>query len=185
MTDTLLARNWSLVALRGAVALIFGLLTLFNPGLTLRLLVLFFGVYVLVDGLVAAGSALANRRDEQPWGSLLIVAILEIGIGFVTLFWPGVTGMALLYIVAFWAIIMGLGAIFTAIRLRKVVEGEWLLALAGVLSVVFGVVVAFFPGAGALAIAIWIGAYAILLGGLLLALAFRLRGWARDVEAMG
>lgn len=185
MTDSLLARNWSLMALRGAAALLFGLLTLFNPALTLQLLVLFFGVYVLVDGLFAAGSAVANRRDERPWGSQLTVGILEIGIGLVTLFWPGVTGMALLFMVAFWAVIMGIGAIFTAIRLRKVIEGEWLLALVGALSVVFGVVIVFFPGAGALAIAIWIGAYAILIGILLLALAFRLRGWAREVEAMG
>lgn len=183
MGDSLLARNWSLIALRGVAALLFGLLTLFNPGLTLRLLVLFFGVYALVDGVFAIGAALANRRGEQPWGSLLVVGLLEIGIGFVTLFWPGVTAIALLYMIAVWATIMGLGTIFTAVRLRKVIEGEWLLVAVGAISVAFGVVIALYPGAGALAIAIWIGAYAILMGILLIALAFRLRGWARQMEA--
>jgi uncharacterized membrane protein HdeD (DUF308 family) len=175
----LLARNWGWVALRGVAALFFGLLTLFNPGITLTVLVLFFGAYALADGILRIISAIANRRGEPHWVALLVGGLAGVVVGVGTFLMPGVTAIVLLYFIAGWAIITGAAEIATAIRLRKVMTGEWLLALAGVLSVLFGVRLIVRPGVGALAVALWIGAYAIAFGIMLIALAFRLRGWGR------
>jgi len=180
MMVDMLARNWGWVALRGVVALLFGLLALFNPGITLAALIFLFGAYAIVDGVFAIVSAIANRRGEPHWVALLIGGIAGVVLGVLTFLWPGVTAMVLLYFIAAWAIVRGVAEIVAAIRLRHEITGEWMLVLAGVLSVAFGLVLLVFPGAGALALVIWIGAYAVVLGILLLALAFRLRSWARE-----
>jgi uncharacterized membrane protein HdeD (DUF308 family) len=180
-----LARNWGWVALRGVAALLFGLLTLFNPVITLATLVLLFGAYVLVDGVFAVVSAVANRRGEPHWLSLLVSGVVGIALGILTFLWPQVTALILLYFVAAWAVIIGLSQIVAGIRLRKLITGEWLLILAGVLSLVFGLMLFVAPGAGALAIALWIGAYATVLGVVLIALALRLRSWRRTHEVRG
>jgi uncharacterized membrane protein HdeD (DUF308 family) len=178
MVDVL-ARNWGWIALRGVAALVFGVLTLLNPAITLRVLILFFGAYALVYGLFTVAAAVANRRGEPYWVALLVGGALSIVLGILTFLRPGVTAVVLLYFIAAWAIITGVSEIATGIRLRKVITGEWLLLLSGVLSVVFGLVLFFFPGAGALAVTLWTGAYATALGILLIALAFRLRSWHR------
>ncbi|HET7620935.1 MAG TPA: HdeD family acid-resistance protein [Gemmatimonadaceae bacterium] len=175
----LLARNWGWMMLRGAAALIFGLLTLFNPGITLVVLVIFFGAYAIVDGIFAIVTALASRRAERHWVALLINGLLSLAVGIVTFVWPGITAFALLYLIAAWALITGVMEIATAIRLREMIRGEWLLILAGALSILFGIVLFFRPGAGALAVVLWIGAYAVVFGILLIALAFRLRSWLK------
>ena len=184
MVDVL-ARNWGWVALRGVAALLFGLLTLFNPVITLATLVLLFGAYALVDGVFAVASAVANRRGEPHWVSLLVSGIIGIALGVLTFLWPQITGLILLYFVALWAVIIGVSQIVAGIRLRKLITGEWLLILAGVLSLVFGLMLFVSPGAGALAIALWIGAYAAVFGIVLIALALRLRTWRRTHEARG
>jgi uncharacterized membrane protein HdeD (DUF308 family) len=178
MVDVL-ARNWGWVALRGVAALLFGLLTLLNPGITLAVLVLFFGAYALADGVLRVFSAIANRRGEPHWVALLVGGLASIVVGVGTFLMPGVTAIVLLYFIAAWAIVTGAAEIATAIRLRKVMTGEWLLALAGVLSVLFGVLLIARPGVGALAVVLWIGAYAIVFGIMLIALALRLRAWGR------
>jgi uncharacterized membrane protein HdeD (DUF308 family) len=175
----LLARNWGWVMLRGVAALIFGLLTLFNPGISLVVLVIFFGAYAIVDGIFAIISALANRREERHWGALLVNGLISLAIGIVTFIWPGITAFALLYLIAAWALITGIMEIATAIRLREIIRGEWLLILAGALSILFGILLFVRPGAGALAVVLWIGAYAVVFGILLIVLAFRLRSWLR------
>lgn len=175
-----LARNWGLVALRAVAALIFGVLMLVLPAISLAVLILLFGVYAFADGAFTAIAAVANRRGQPGWVSLLIAGLVGIAIGIATLFWPGVTAMALVLIIAAWAIVHGIGEIVAAIRLRHVMTGEWRLLLAGILSVVFGVLIALFPGAGALALVVWIGIGAIVLGIVRLVLAFRLRSWARE-----
>jgi uncharacterized membrane protein HdeD (DUF308 family) len=180
-----LARNWGWVALRGVAALLFGIITLLNPVITLAVLVLLFGAYALVDGVFTVISAVTNRRGEPHWVALLVSGIAGVALGVLTFLTPRITGIILLYFIAVWAIIIGGSQIAAAIRLRKVITGEWMLALAGVLSLVFGILLIVFPGAGALAVAIWIGAYATALGIVLIALALRLRSWRRRFETAG
>ena len=180
-----LARNWWLIALRGLAALIFGLLTLFNPLITLAVLVLFFGAYALVYGVFMAFAAVANRRGERSWGSLLVGGLVSVVIGVLTFLMPGVTALALLFLIAAWAIVIGLAEIAAGIRLRREITREWILILAGLLSVIFGIVLALFPTAGALAVALWIGAWATVLGILQIVLGFRLRTWKRTHAAEG
>jgi uncharacterized membrane protein HdeD (DUF308 family) len=183
--NNLLARNWWLIVLRGIAALIFGLLTIFYPGVSLTVLVLFFGAYALIGGLFMIAAAISNRRGEPHWPSLLLSGIISVAIGVVTFFMPVLTGLALLYLIGVWAILTGIAEVATAIRLRKVMTGEWMLILAGVLSVTFGVILFVFPRAGALALALWIGVYAVVFGVLLIALGIRLRGWGRRDVAGG
>jgi len=174
---TVLGRNWRLVAVRGVIALAFGLLTIAGPGITLAALVILFGAYALVDGVFAVWSALANRRGEPHWVALLLAGLAGIAIGILTFLMPGVTTLFLLYLIAAWAIIRGAAEVAMAIQLRKVLTGEWLLGLAGVLSVLFGLFLMMFPGPGALAVVLWIGIWAAVLGAVIIALAFRLRQW--------
>jgi uncharacterized membrane protein HdeD (DUF308 family) len=176
--DTL-SRNWWLVALRGLAGILFGIITFMAPGITLAVLVILFGAYAFADGVLAIVSAVRRRGATDRWGNLLLEGVVGVAAGLVTLFWPGITALTLLYVIAFWALLTGVLEIAAAIRLRKVITGEWLLALGGIASIVFGVVIAFFPAAGALALVLWIGAYALIFGALLLALSFRLRSHGR------
>jgi len=180
---TVLARNWGLVAVRGVVALLFGLLTIARPGITLDALVILFGAFALVDGVFSVWSALANRRGEPHWVALLLAGLAGILVGILTILMPWITAIILLYFIAAWAIIRGVAEIVMAIQLRKVVTGEWLLALAGAVSVVFGLFLVMFPGLGALAVILWIGVWAAVLGVVVIALAFRLRRWSRTADA--
>jgi uncharacterized membrane protein HdeD (DUF308 family) len=175
----LLTRNWWLFGLRGLAALAFGLLTLFNPTITLAVLVLLFGGYALVYGAFTAFAAVANRRGEPYWGALLLAGLLSVIVGILTFMMPGVTAVVLLYFIAAWAMVIGALEIVAAVRLRKVITGEWLMILGGALSVGFGLALVLYPAAGALAVTLWIGVYATVLGLMMLVLAFRLRGWRR------
>lgn len=168
----LLARHWWALALRGVFAVLFGLLTFLIPGITLLTLVLLFGAYAILDGIFDIISAV--RAPGRHW-PLVLEGVVGIIIGILTFIWPGITTMVLLYLIAFWAIFTGILEIVAGIRLREVIANEWLLILMGVLSVLFGFLILIFPGAGALAIVIWIGAYALLFGIMLIALAFLLR----------
>lgn len=178
-----LASKWWALLLRGLVALLFGILTFIWPGISLTALVLLFGAYALVDGLFTVIAALRAPEGYKRWWVLLLEGIFGIIAGLLAFVWPSITALVLLYLIAAWAIVTGVFEIAAAIRLRKEITGEWLLALSGVLSVVFGVLLVAWPGAGALAVLWLIGAYAILFGALLIALALRLRKWgARRVE---
>ena len=168
-----LATNWWALALRGLVGVLFGLLTFFLPGITLVTLVLLFGAYALIDGIF---NVFAFFRVASHHWALLIEGVIGIIAGVLTFAWPAITALVLLYVIAFWAIFTGLFEIIAGVRLRQVITNEWLLLVMGALSFLFGVLILFAPGAGALAIVLWIGAYALVFGVLLLALAFRLRG---------
>jgi uncharacterized membrane protein HdeD (DUF308 family) len=172
----LLARRWWALALRGAIAVLFGLLTLFIPDVTLISLVLLFGLYAILDGIFDIVSAMQAPSNHWP---LLVEGIVGIVAGIVTFMWPGITAMFLLYLIAFWAILTGVLEIVAGIRLREVMADEMLLILMGVISTLFGILIIIFPGAGALAIIIWIGAYAVVFGIILIVLAFRLRSFRR------
>jgi uncharacterized membrane protein HdeD (DUF308 family) len=171
-----LARNWWVLALRGLCAIIFGILAFVWPGVTLGVLVLLYGAYALVDGVLAIIAALSKRQESGlPWWALLLEGLLGIAAGIVAFVWPGITALFLLFLIAGWAIVTGVFEIIAAIRLRKEIEGELWLALSGIVSIIFGVLLFARPGAGALTVVWLIGAYAIFFGIFLLALAFRLK----------
>jgi uncharacterized membrane protein HdeD (DUF308 family) len=153
---------------------------MFQPGIGLAALVLLFGAYALADGVLGIVLVIMHRNGERHWAATLIGSILSIAAGVLTFIFPGLTTVALLYLIAAWAIVTGAAEVATAIRLRKVITGEWLLVLAGLLSVAFGVLLALFPAPGALAVVLWIGAYAFVSGILLIVLAFKLRSWAHS-----
>ena len=169
-----LARNWWLVLLRGIAAILFGLLTIMWPGLSLLTFVLLFGVFALFDGGLALGAAIMGGSAEPRWW-LALVGLLGIAAGALALLWPGITGLVLLIFIAAWAITAGVFEVMGAIKLRKEIEGEWWLITTGILSVLFGVLILLFPGAGALSIAFVIGWFAILYGALLVGLSWRLK----------
>jgi uncharacterized membrane protein HdeD (DUF308 family) len=175
MLHTLTA-NWWALAIRGLVAVLFGLLTLFLPGITLVTLVLLFGAYALVDGVF---NVIAFFRVASHQWALLIEGVVGIVAGVITFAMPAITAIALLYLIAFWAILTGIFEVVAGILLRKTIANEWLLLLMGFFSLLFGLLILFAPGTGALAIVLWIGAYALVFGVFLLALAFRLRGHRR------
>lgn len=174
-----LSRNWGWIALRGVVAILFGILALTRPGISLASLVLLFGVYSLVDGTFMVVSAIANRKGAPRWVSMLFGGVLGIIVGLVTFTWPGLTAVALLGIIAAWAIVTGVTEIVVAIRLRKEMTNEWALILAGTVAVAFGMFLFTRPLAGALAAIFAIGIYALISGILLVVLGFRLRSWGQ------
>jgi uncharacterized membrane protein HdeD (DUF308 family) len=168
-----LARHWWVIALRGLAAVLFGVLAFAWPGITLAVLVLLFGAYALVDGIL--GLIAAFRGDAQHRWAMALEGVVSVLAGLAAFAWPGLTALVLLYIIAFWAIVTGVLEIVAAFRLRRVINNELGLAIGGILSVLFGIVLLVAPGAGALAVVFLIGAYAIIFGLALLALAWRLR----------
>ena len=170
-----LGRNWGWIVVRGIAAVIFGVLALVLPGVTLAALVLLWGAYALADGIIALIAAFRIRDRGKPFWALLVVGILGIAAGILTFIWPGMTAIVLLAFIAAWSLVMGIFQIIAAVRLRKSIENEWLLGLSGLLSIIFGVLMLINPGAGALAVIWVIGAYAIVFGVLLIALGLKLR----------
>jgi uncharacterized membrane protein HdeD (DUF308 family) len=170
-----LARNWWMLLVRGLVAISFGLILWFLPGISFAFLVLFFGAFVLVDGILGVWIALSGRKEHEDWWELLLWGLVDIGIGILAFVAPGATAMALVVFIAVWAIATGVLQIVVAIRLRREIEGEWLLILGGLASVVLGILFMVQPGIGALAVLWLIGAYAVTFGVLLVILAFRMR----------
>jgi uncharacterized membrane protein HdeD (DUF308 family) len=175
-----LSRDWWVIALQGVAAVVFGVLALVWPGVTLLALVFLFGAYALVDGVLALVRGF--RRDGSGGGPdwwRVVIGIVGIVAGVIAFAVPGITAYALLLVIAAWAIVSGVMEVVAAYQLRDVIRREWLLALDGVLSIVFGMALFLFPGAGALAVVWLIGAFAIASGAILLMLAFRLRSGAR------
>jgi uncharacterized membrane protein HdeD (DUF308 family) len=171
----LMTQNWWAVALRGLVAVLFGIAAFVWPGITLWALVAIFGAYALVDGIFAVIEAFRRDVVGERWWALLFEGFVGIAIGILTFAWPRLTAMGLLYLIAFWAIVTGVFEVITAIRLRHEIRGEWMMALIGVLSVAFGFLLVAFPLTGALSVVLIIGAYAVAIGALMIALGFKLR----------
>jgi uncharacterized membrane protein HdeD (DUF308 family) len=176
-----LARHWWVLVLRGVMAILFGLVAFFWPYIALLAVVYTFAAYALVDGAFALG-ALVSGQGRGPWWGLLLEGVAGVAFGVLTFAWPfaaAINLVVLLGLVAGWLIATGVFEVVAAIRLRREIRGEWLLALSGILSVLLGIGFALFPPAGLLVMALWMSAYAIVTGALLLAAGFRLRGLAR------
>ena len=171
----LLARNWWALLARGIAALVFGLIAIAQPGVTLGAMIMIFGIFALVDGafLVAAGLR-ASQRHER-WGSLILAGAAGIVAGAVALAAPEAAAFGFVAIVAAWSIAVGAMQLVAALRLRKVIENEWLLALAGALSVGLGILFMVAPGTALVVMVWWIGLFALASGAILVVLAFRLR----------
>jgi uncharacterized membrane protein HdeD (DUF308 family) len=177
--DTL-RRNWWLLALRGLAAVLFGVLAFIWPGVTLLTLVWLFGAFALVNGILSFVLAAKAPKGFPRFGSLILGGLLGILAGLLTFVMPGITALGLLILIASWAMVTGILEIVAAIKLRKEINNEWLLILAGLASVAFGVVLLMRPAAGALVLVWWVGAYALVFGALLFVLAFRMRSLGRS-----
>ena len=177
-------RNWWLVALRGALAVVFGIVAFVGPDLTFEVLVLLFGAYAFVDGIIVLSFGLMAAGSGGRWWPLVLGGIVGIAAGVLTFFYPGATALALVLVIGGWAIVTGVLEIAGAIRLRNLISNEWLIALSGLLSIVFGALVLVQPGSGALALVYLFGFYAIIAGLAQLGLAFRLRGLGGSLQPL-
>ncbi|MER3431010.1 MAG: hypothetical protein C4325_05695 [Blastocatellia bacterium] len=178
----LIANNWWAFLIRGILALIFGIVALFFPAAAFLALVFVFGAFAFFDGIFALVAAFTSNAKSENWWWLILEGVVGLGIGLLTIFQPAAMGEAWLILIAAWAIITGILEIITAFRLRKIIVGEFWLILGGVLSLVFGLAVAFYPQAGAFAIGLLIGLYAILFGVIFVALGLKLRSFARALQ---
>jgi uncharacterized membrane protein HdeD (DUF308 family) len=169
---SILTRNWWVMVLRGVLALIFGVIALTAPFSTLAVLVFVFGAYAFVDGVFALITGI-QRHHEHQWWALLLEGLAGIATGVVVFLWPQISALALLYVIAFWAMVTGILELALAIRLHRHWANEVLLFLSGIASVLLGVLMIARPGAGALALAWMIGVYALIFGGLLIGAGFR------------
>jgi len=169
----LLAENWWVVGLRGLFGVAFGLICLLVPAAAILALILLFSAYMLVDGVLAIISGIKAARSGERWGLLLLEGVVDIAAGAVAFLWPAITAVAFVLIIAVWAIISGALMLAAAFSL-KLEHGRWWLALGGIASVIFGIVLLIAPVVGAVVLTWWLGAYALIFGVLLLVLAFQL-----------
>jgi uncharacterized membrane protein HdeD (DUF308 family) len=181
---TQFARHWWMVALRGLIAVLFGVAALIWPSIALEVLVLLFGAFALLDGIIAIIVAIQSRPIFTDWWVWLLEGAAGLGAGVAAFVWPGLTERVLLYVIAAWAIITGVFEIIAAIGLREILERVWLLVLDGILSVILGLLLVIRPAAGALALTWVIGLYAIIAGLLLFVLAFELRKLSKAIEPL-
>ena len=178
----LLQHRWSALLLRGIVAIALGLLVWSKPGISLSLFVVAFGVWALIDGVVTSWLAFEDR-PQKAWGWMLLAGVIGIVIGLMALARPGATALALLFLVATWAVARGILEIAVAISLRKELAGEWRLLIAGILSIAFGAIIFARPGSGLLAVLWLVGFYAVLYGIMLVMLAFKARSLGKHLAA--
>ena len=171
----ILVRNWPTLALRGLLAIAFGLFLLVWPAVSLTALVLLFGLFAILDGGIALMAGLQTPARVQGRWMLLLGGVLGLAVGCLALGWPRLTALAVLYLIAFRAIIIGLVEVFTAAGLLRELADAWLLALVGLLSIAFGTVLVLAPATGLLALIWVIGAYALVIGVALMATAALVR----------
>ena len=169
-----LARNWWALALRGVVAILFALVAIFLPVVTAAALILLFGAYAFIDGVFALIAGLRLARQHGRSAPLLLEGVLNVLIGLIIFIWPSEALVALVYVVAIWAVITGVALIAAGIALIRH-SGEWLLVLCGIISILLGIILFVQPTAGVIALSWWLGFYALLFGIILLVAAFRIR----------
>jgi uncharacterized membrane protein HdeD (DUF308 family) len=177
-----LAKNWWAVGIRGVIGILFGLVALFLPGATMLSLVLVFAAYAFVDGVFAIVSAVRAARERERWGYLLLEGIVDIAAAAVAVFWPGITVVAFVFVVAFWAIFTGVLELMAAFRL-DFIDGRGWLIFGGIVSVLYGVLLIVAPMIGAVVLTWWLGAYALVFGVCLVVLAFKLRARLENLNS--
>ena len=175
-----LASNWWALALRGCLSILVGILALTKPGVTLTAIVLLIAAYMFVDGVFAIMAALRGIRAGDRWGWMLVEGILGIVAGIIVFRTPSTGAIVLLWLVAFWAITHGIAEIAAGIKLRKIIDNEWLLIIAGVLSLALGIYVLMRPGVGLMLLVTWVGVYALFAGILMLMLSLKIRKWSHE-----
>ncbi len=176
-------RHWWVPVIRGIAAIVFGIIAFAYPGLTVATLVLFFGAWVLIDGIFRVVGAIGHHASDPEWGFHLVIGNLGIIIGFLTSHAPQITALALIIYIAAWALMIGATEIAVAIKLRREVKGEWFLILMGLASIAFAVMLLWNPLPGALALVWLIGCYAIVFGILGIFFGFRLRSLRTPLAA--
>ena len=179
---TVYARKWWVLALRGVIAVLFGLAAIIWPAITLKVMVLLFGAFALVDGLFSVVLGVVIRREVDDWWVWLLGGLAGVVLGVLVYRWTAITTQVLLYLIAAWGLVTGFFEILVAIRLRRIIEGEWFLILDGILSILLGLFLIVFPVPGALVLIWLVGAYAILFGVLLFALALQLRSLGNTLK---
>lgn len=172
---SILSGNWWALLLRGLLAIAFGVFVWTQPGISLATMVLVFGAFALAEGVLGVVTAIAGRKGNDDWWVLLLWGLVSIGIGIITFAAPGITAFVLLFYIAVWAIAVGVLQIIAAVRLRKEIAGEWLLGLAGLAAVAFGVLLIVRPGEGVLSVLMVISVYAVISGILLVILSLKVR----------
>ena len=182
--NAMLVANWWLIALRGLLGVIFGLIALVLPFATILALVLLFSAYMIVDGVFSIAAAVRASQQHERWGILAWQGIASLAAGVLAFAWPGITVLVFVLLIAAWSIVMGCLSLAAAFRIDSN-HGRWWLALNGVASLLFGLLATLAPLAGAVVLTWWIGAFALVFGILLIVLAFRLRARNADVAPMG
>ncbi len=170
-----LKRHWWVPVIRGIAAIVFGIIAFVYPGLTVATLVLFFGAWVLIDGIFRVVGAIGHRASDPDWGWHIVIGIVGIIVGLLTFHAPQITALALVIYIAAWALMIGASEIALAVKLRREIKGEWFLILMGLASIVFAILLLWNPVAGAAAVIWLIAWYAVVLGVLAIFFGFRLR----------
>lgn len=177
-----LSRSWWLFLLRGILAILFGLLALFRPGVTMEALLLFIGAWFFVDGVCRLVAAFSGGTEDR-W-LVGIGGVLGILLGILTFSSPLATGLAILMFIAAWAIVTGGFEIYTALRLRKEIEGEWVMILLGLISIAFGIYCVYAPLVSGIGVTMALGTFALVIGVVNLILAFKIKGLGGKVKAV-
>jgi uncharacterized membrane protein HdeD (DUF308 family) len=172
--SSVLADNWWAIAIRGVLAIVFAFIALFLPGATMLSLVLVFAAYAFADGVFGIIAAVRAARAHERWGLLVLEGVVNIVTAAIAILWPGITVVAFVLLVASWAILSGGLMLAAAFRLQ-IDHGRWWLALGGIASLIYGVLLVAAPAIGALVLTWWLGAYALIFGVSLIVLAFQLR----------
>lgn len=178
-----LSRTWWVLLLRGLFAIAFGVTAWLLPEVSVAVLLILFGIYVLADGVLGVWTAVSGRKERDHWWALLVWGLLGVSVGVLTLVNPALTAIALMFYIAIWAIATGVLQIVLAVRLRKEISGEWLLVLGGLLSVVLGGFLMAQPMMGAIALLWVIATYAVIFGVVFVVLAFKARSFGKRLAS--
>jgi len=181
----LVARNWWVYIIRGLLALIFGLYAWFMPGMAMMVLLMFFGIFVLMEGIFSIIGAIAGRKYSEVWWLILLEGIAGVALGLLTLIRPEFVASVIVIFIALWAIWGGLFRIIAAVRLRKELDGEWLLIFGGVVSILFGLMLFKHTGAGIVAISWLIAFFASMFGMLLISFGIKARKFQKQAGSAG